>query len=176
MGVRSKPPLTYRQAKPLHGWAALLVGILLMAMAPLAVVPILIVDSQSRASKDWPTAQGVIARSGLSRVKLLNEEKYQADVKYHFQVNGRDYSGTRISFMSTTGSSEKAQYALIEPYPVGAEVTVYYDPDDPSSSILVPGSGSLVTRIIFYAIPLLLAGFGVFLFLMQRAPYQEPAG
>jgi len=55
-------------------------------------------------------------------------------VRYAFAANGRSFVGERISFGDDTGGANTQ--ATLARYPVGREVTVYFDPDDPGDSVL----------------------------------------
>ena len=54
-------------------------------------------------------------------------------VKYEFKAGGRTVDGTRIGIGDEGGLDIEA---TLKRYPAGAEVTVYYDPRDPTKCVL----------------------------------------
>jgi hypothetical protein len=95
-------------------------------------------------SKSWPSVPGVIQTSTVShQVSYTDgvEHSYSPVLSYDFQLNGRSYSGTRIASVSPSSSStgESGCLEILQPYPAGSSVMVYYNPRDPSECLLVPG-------------------------------------
>ena len=70
------------------------------------------------------------------------------------------YEGTRVRFNDTTGSGRSAQEQLIQPYPVGDEVDVFYDPKSPNIAILEAGAGW--GSLGLFLIPIVLVGIAAF--------------
>ena len=58
-------------------------------------------------------------------------------VEYEFEVGGRTMRGSRIGIGDDWGGANSE--ATLARYPVGAAVTVYYDPNDPKSCVLERG-------------------------------------
>jgi hypothetical protein len=90
-----------------------------------------------QASLGWHSVRGQVLKS---RVEVSGGEYTSVTpyVLYEYQVNGQLYQGTQIragdKFMRS-GSSRDA-YATVDRYPAGAQVTVYYDPANPSEAAL----------------------------------------
>jgi hypothetical protein len=59
-------------------------------------------------------------------------------VQYVYEVDGRRYAGKRVRHLMDNDSQERAT-ALLERFPVQAQVPVFYRPDDPSDALLLPG-------------------------------------
>ena len=104
----------------------------------------------SLGSKDWPTAEGTIIRSeldkqrkqgGAASTQRKNRFTYTPEVHYTYEVDGITHTGTRISFSDYATSNEAQMAAVIEPFPVGTRVTVYYDSNIPSDCTLQTGFG-----------------------------------
>ena len=121
---------------------------------------------EAKASESWPTAPGVITRSDVDQLIDDGKTMYAEEISYDFTVENKLYIGNRIS--STSGKSRTSSLREVKKnllkYPVGAEVTVYYDPELPNNSVLQTGA-DFFTYIIKYA-PFLLGFFG-FLMLLQ---------
>ncbi len=93
-----------------------------------------------RSSHNWIPIPGVISESYInSRVSPDDgETTYIHVITYMYQLVGNSYQGSRVSFGSEEVSygSEKKAACLVARYPAGSQQTVYYDPDDPSQSVL----------------------------------------
>jgi hypothetical protein len=90
-----------------------------------------------QASRGWLSTSGrvITSRVQVSGGRYTSVSPY---VLYEYEANGRLYQGAQIragdKFMRS-GSSQDA-YATVDRYPVGATVTVYYDPANPLESAL----------------------------------------
>ncbi len=128
------------------------------------------VRAQQRAvaSGTWPSAPGVVTVSRVTERETRRESKkrvqhsYSADIRYEFTVGARRFAGSGVTLSDVYGSRGSAEVAVGR-YPVGAEVTVRYDPDDPSVCCLVPGAaeGSGVFKAIG-GVFFVLGGAGTF--------------
>ena len=103
--------------------------------------------SRERASQSWPLVMGEILRSEVarerSRVAGSGHTVFVPDVAYAYSLFGVRYEGNTVAFGGYTYTSfpDRAERKCQE-YPVGKEVVVFYDPQDPGSSCLerTPGS------------------------------------
>lgn len=126
----------------------------LFALVGLALVLLGARDARrARASVAWPSAPGVITTSRVTERETRRDGRkwvqHSADIRYEFTVGAGRYTGSRVTLADVYGSRASADRAVGR-YPVGAEVTVRYDPDDPTVCCLVPGSAEGVT--IWYGI------------------------
>lgn len=121
---------------------------------------------EAKSSESWPSVPGLITNSEV-RQSVDNDGKtmYAAQINYDFMVDNKTYSGNSISLTSgnTTTSSIRSVKKDLQKYPVGAEVTVYYDPELPNHAVLKPGADTFTT-IIKYA-PFLFGFFGILMLL-----------
>ncbi|WP_306224765.1 DUF3592 domain-containing protein [Bosea beijingensis] len=120
-------------------------GPVVLIFLPMAVMLVaLIVNGvlKVRQAKGWAQAQGRITRSRMASRSppagsTIGKTENVPDVSYSFSVRGRNYQGNRVSLGNISGPF--ADEAL-KRYPVGATVTVYYDPADPDSNVLERGA------------------------------------
>ena len=109
-------------------------------------------------SQDWPVARGTVVRSAVEEVAYSRSDntqsgnqswirdvqyiRYRPVVVYHWQVDGQLFERDRRNFAAafTHEETREAAEAILAPYPRGATVDVYYDPDKPSRGILEPGA------------------------------------
>ncbi len=113
------------------GTILLLIGLVILAIG----VPEAVTGIQSLG---WPSVQGTITRSILT-ISLDSRSSY-VNISYSYSVNGVDLTGNSISTAGVGYTfSESSTNALLNQYPQGATVKVYYDPGDPSMAVLQPG-------------------------------------
>jgi hypothetical protein len=94
---------------------------------------------QAKASTNWPTATGTVTESGTKTVMF----RRQPQIAYTYSVNGTPFSAQRISFAGGYKSNEVDP--ILARYPVGAQVTVAHDPQNPAEATLETGSNKQVT-------------------------------
>ena len=84
-------------------------------------------------SQSWLSATGKIIKS---RVEVLGGEYTSVSPKiiYEYRVGANEYTGNQIQVFGIDGN--ESAYDLVDRYPEGLEVTVYYNPDDPAESTL----------------------------------------
>jgi hypothetical protein len=159
-----------KQGKRLPRWARLflgIVGMLLLIGSPVVLFATYRNYSSANASEKWPSVDGVITQSSLETMGFGRKQTFKAKIEYQYQVNGRGYRASRVKFVDTTGSSESAAQSVASKYPVNSAQKVYYNPDDPSNSVLEPGAsaGSVVMLAMG---PLAVIGFGTFFVFVAR--------
>jgi hypothetical protein len=98
------------------------------------------------ASRSWPAAPARIVRSAAvhkyaaSASRRSGQGTHVIDLRYAFEVAGKVYVGRRQSLdwegkVLTADAAQKH----VQGFPMGSMLTVYYDPADPTRSILEPG-------------------------------------
>lgn len=119
---------------------ATLLGITAALMIGLLIFGTVVKMREVKSAQTWQTIRGKIIRSE-ARSKKVNDMtrwgpktvNYPA-VTYEFSVKGRHYTGERISLAEIIPESDIE--SILERYPVGAEVTAYYNPQNPSQTVL----------------------------------------
>ena len=115
----------------------------------------------SRESGSWPSIQGTISSSSVSKRTTRDSDRrtrttYYPKVGYRYRVDGRNYISSRIAFgTGDSGGSAKWARKIVNKYPVGKNVTVYYNPQDPQYGVLESG-------FTWRSIMILLAGIAFF--------------
>ena len=70
-----------------------------------------------------------------------------ANVRYHYEVAGKAYVGTREAFYPPEQPSEpEAAHYAASTYPPGSKHDVFYNPDDPCDSVLLSNAVDLKNR------------------------------
>jgi hypothetical protein len=120
---------------------------------------------EAKASESWPNAPGVITSSDIDQSIDDGKTMYAAVINYEFTVENKPYVGNKISL--TSGNSRTSSLREVkkdlQKYPVGKEITVYYDPELPNNAVLQTGA-DFFTYIIKYA-PFLFGFFGILMLL-----------
>lgn len=94
----------------------------------------------ARASANWPTAEGEIIASEVTRSSdSEGGDSYSPEVTYRYTVENQQHESYTIKFGENSYSSRRRAETIAETYPVGRDVTVYYDPEQPGRSVLEPG-------------------------------------
>lgn len=123
-------PLTFLQALGMLGALCFPCGVFVLARSRLHC-------ALARASQDWPTVSGVVRKSEVKRrITGLPMVLWQLALAYDYRVSATHYEGEDAQFGPKYVSSRPLIDKLAERYPVGSEVAVHYDPNDPSISVL----------------------------------------
>ncbi len=97
---------------------------------------------ESEESLQWPSTPGTVTTSHAARHDRMGRSgSYEtAHISYEYTVAGKKYKSTRFSFdnLEKLATTDAQLQSVLERYPKGKELTVYYDPQDPQSSILFP--------------------------------------
>ena len=75
----------------------------------------------------------------LHRGRYGRPDRYQVVPTCRYRVNGVEYYCRRMSFGSGGSGSREKCLGLAASYPPGREVPVYYDPQAPAVSVILPG-------------------------------------
>ncbi len=123
-------------------------------------------------SDNWSQIDGVILTSEVreytvkksvhyddGRQSTTSEPEYEPSMLYRYSVGDVEMQGYRIA-IGNSGYSDRAQAQIIvDKYPQGEDIQVYYDPDNPESSLLEPGLPSFPWGGIFSSLLLIGIGF-----------------
>ena len=89
-------------------------------------------------AKSFSVATGTITHSEVTVHHGDDSTTYGVDVKYDYEVAGRQYEGTRHRYGQMSSSDDSAR-KTVDSLPVGKRVDVHYNPAEPSDSVLVVG-------------------------------------
>ncbi len=93
------------------------------------------------ASLSWPSVKGRITETRLdaTRKPKAKNTDYTAILSYTYSVSGQSYSGNRIRFGAEGENTRESQQAILNRFPEGARVDVFYDPANAVSATLLTG-------------------------------------
>lgn len=87
---------------------------------------------QSLASQNWPSVKGEIL---ISQVDDHNLEDMRPNIVYSYTAQGQALKGTRIAYSGYNANRASIE-KIVARYPANTPVTVYYNPQSPSQSVL----------------------------------------
>lgn len=90
---------------------------------------------KQNAIRKWSFTQGKVLES---RLNIISGDSFEPYVKYSYAVQGEGYINDKIMPVNYLTEDENTAKKAIAPYWIGAAVSVYYDPSDPSRSVLEP--------------------------------------
>lgn len=116
-----------------------ILGLGVAAIVGLVAFAAVVKMREVRAAQNWHQTRGKITRSEVRARKkrdIDNREKTVSEprVAYDYTVNGKHFNAERISLAEIIAESEIEP--VLQRYPVGAEVTVYYNPANPGEAVL----------------------------------------
>lgn len=106
---------------------------------------------KSRGGQNWRVTQGEIITSAISTTATHtsdDDSDYTANITYRYKVGAKDYEGHRVRFGSPSRISGMQAEGLTGKYPVGAKISIYYDPERPSKSVLEPKNRNSVAALV----------------------------
>lgn len=107
-------------------------------------------------------AEGRIVSSSTQASRSKRRIYYNYSIEYAFTADGKNYRSNEITFASNHSLDRTFAQIYVDKYPIGKQVTVYYDPHDPSFSVLEPEKKSSAAVGLFFmtisALVLVLSG------------------
>jgi hypothetical protein len=135
-----KPSTTYSDC--LRG-VAITSYVMLIFLLPPFVYSIHKAHEQHSIIKKAVPIEGKITRSGKMYYKKQtprDKSGYKADIHFEYVVNGEKYSGSSLKFAGQKKVlGDEALKLLLEEYPVGKKITVYYDSHNPGTAFVEKG-------------------------------------
>lgn len=112
---------------------AAIVGVLILLNGIFLTV-IFFMQRRVNVVSEWPSTTGTVQTSRIETRSGSDGSTDYPIVTYSYKVMGQDYQGSRIAPGMEVGGSGAA--GVIARYPIGAQVPVYYDPQNPSDAVL----------------------------------------
>lgn len=95
-------------------------------------------NAYRQSAQSWPGTSGTVLMSSVQSKRTGRSHSTYPVVVYQYQVNGRDYQGQTIKageqFLNVRVAGQTQ--ATVARYPIGAKVTVYFNPQNPAESAL----------------------------------------
>ena len=125
---------------------------------------------QARASAAWTVVAGKIITSDVTAHTDEEGTTYSAQIEYVYTAKGTEHRSNVV----VIGGHEYGAHGVVARYPLGAKVSVAYDPAKPSRAVLEPGVESYWSQK--WGISILLGALfmaTLFNFILRRAMNEE---
>lgn len=118
---------------------------------------------KARASLTWPSTQGRVIESRVIESRSTDSDgdtstTYRPYIKYEYQVVGSVFTSDKLAVGPAVSTSNyRKSEEKVRQMPIGAAVTVYYNPDDPTDAVLEQRSNAkllMILGIVFAAVGL----------------------
>jgi len=109
--------------------------------------------------------KGHISKSDISHG---SKPRFRFNINYKYQVNGQNYESSRIGFGFKGSDKKESVDLIINSYPVGKKVIVYFDKSNPSFSVLDPGRHSRFGFIFLLVLYFMFIGLVIYTFVKSR--------
>ena len=114
---------------------------------------------------NWPSVKGEIIESYVKKdVKQKakgkrTETSYTPIIKYQYDVKGKIFVNSRYTMGMIDGGRKNVK-RMVDQYPVGSNVEIFYNPDNPQKSTIIKATSTLVGYIMMVPlIVIILLGF-----------------
>jgi len=128
-----------------------------------------IVIRNASISEGWPSTQGEITSSYIRSSTDEDGTSYFADIEFKYVVNDRWLEGDMVNFGEYGTSDMSHAEGIVDRYPIGKMVTVYYNPEQPETAVLEPGLTWSSYFILFMGIIFLIVPAIIFASLLRQA-------
>ncbi|MBN2533018.1 MAG: DUF3592 domain-containing protein [Spirochaetales bacterium] len=129
----------------------LVVGIIFLCI-------VIFVHTSSLQTFSWEITDGLIlSASIIQRLDSDNQIEYYPEVSYSYSIEGKEYRSTRISLFQVGNGTKSEAATIVNRYPTGKNITVYYDPQNPGNAVLVRGISPFVMTILYILVVIVLA-------------------
>ena len=112
---------------------------------------------------NWSTTMGTVMMSTIQYRRTGNSNSPYPVVVYNYRVMGQMLQGNKVMPGMEVGGS--GAHKVVARYPTGAQVMVYYDPNNPSDAVLERGMPGYIKWlwVTMILVDVFLCGLGVFL-------------
>lgn len=137
------------------------IGCVFLIFNGIFLVVILAARRKMNAVQGWSSTMGTVLASHLERRRSGNSGSANYPVvQYSYQVGGQTYQGARIAPGMEVGGTGAGR--VIEKYPAGAQVMVFYDPNDPSDAVLEKKApAQWILWLVLVILDIMLCGMAV---------------
>lgn len=117
--------------------ALLTIGIIVFVLFLLNIIFLTIIFFTRRKMatvSKWPSTMGNVVKSRIDRRSSSDGTTDYPVVHYSYQVDGQPYQGSKIAPGMEVGGTGAGK--VVARYPSGAQVMVFYNPQNPSDAVL----------------------------------------
>ena len=111
-----------------------IIGCVFVILNVIFLAIIIFTQRKMAAVQGWSSAMGTVLASYLERRSSSDGSTNYPVVQYSYQVGGQMYQGAKIAPGMEVGGTGAGKG--VKRYPQGAQVMVFYDPNNPSDAVL----------------------------------------
>ena len=112
-----------------------IIGFVLLILNAVFLVVIYFMRRKMAAVSQWPSVMGTVMMSQIEwRSSSESGSTAYPVVQYSYQVNGQAYQGYKLAPGPEVGGTGANK--VVARYPAGAQVMVFYNPQNPSEAVL----------------------------------------
>lgn len=105
---------------------------------------------KSKASENWVETKATIIKSNLDALEYVGgsaARSYKPNIAYKYYVMNNEYVSKRIFYGSLIRTNtSKSSKETIHKYKKGDNISIYYNPNNPSQSVIERGINPIVYR------------------------------
>ncbi len=104
---------------------------------------------QARAA-EFTLVPTEIIESRVQYIRTSNRRRWEVKITYSYTVDGTTYQSSRLGFGTrpSVESYDGTEESYSAAYPVGKQITAYFDPGDPSTAVLTRQQDASPIRIL----------------------------
>ncbi len=111
------------------------------------------------STKNWASTTGKIIKGEvINSGTSSGSNSWSPTIKYLYSINDNQFEGDRIKTIVSSYSSTKQAQKELDKYPVNSSVKVYYNPDKPADSVIIPGVAKGIFGILAGGLVLSIVG------------------
>jgi len=117
----------------------------------------------------WESTNGTVTATEVRTVHISGKGshyEYYPDIQYSYVVDGEVHYDKRTAPIDGYYETYDGADSCLARYPVGGNITVYYDPDDSSESVLDQDNFD-ASEVLWAVLPLTIGMLGLMYFLHQ---------
>jgi hypothetical protein len=92
-----------------------------------------------KKSAQWPSVPGVMTASWMRSGLCKGIPCYHGEFAYRYRVGSTELTGAALELGRTHWAARESWQKILDTYPVGKAVSVYYEPRNPANAVLEPG-------------------------------------
>jgi hypothetical protein len=113
-------------------------------------------------TRSWHETEGMVYSSNIrfatSNLGSPNSGFFTPDVTYRYRIAGTGYTSTSIYYNDLAFLSSESAQKLVDQFPAGRVIRVFYNPDDLQETVLLPGPSPAMWMLFGPAILFLVMG------------------
>jgi hypothetical protein len=138
-----------------------IIGCTFLLMNGIFLGIILSTQRKMNAIQGWASTMGTVSNSYLQRRRSSKGGSVNYPVvQYSYQAGGQPYHGSKIAPGMAVGGTGAGR--VVQRYPAGAQVMVFYDPQNPSDAVLErKAPAQWIMWLVLVIMDLMLCGMAV---------------